>query len=454
MCRLLFFLITAFTVPGCAEDDLKRPPSKDDIEGVGIDSASYAPDLGEMVVYEVNMRAFSAQGNFSGVVARLENIEEMGANVIWLMPIHPIGEVNGVNSPYSVRDYEAVSSEYGSMDDLNHLINEAHKRDIAVIIDWVANHTAWDHDWISEHPEWYTQDSNGNIIAPAGTGWADVADLNYENNAMRQEMIESMKFWLENTGIDGFRLDAVDWVPMDFWSEAIPILKNASEKEIILLAEGGDPDNFSAGFEINYSWDFQTAIKRVFSLGNSAQSIVNTHNSEYSVLPDGAEKLRYITNHDIYAWDETVLEIFGLEGSVAAFVITAYLEGVPLIYTGQEIGHPSNISFFNSDPLDWSLNPEIYQAYKTVMQTRAELPPVLGGELETYFDANVAAFKRVSGSQEVLVLVNVRDSNQTYSFPEALNGTSWKNELTQETITLEGEITLAPYQYMILSSGI
>ena len=169
-------------------------------------------------MYEINERALSQSGDFNGIIERLDEIKALSVNVIWLMPIHPIGEINTVNSPYCVRNYLEVNPEFGSLTDLKKLVKEAHKRDIAVIMDWVANHTAWDNPWIS-NTSWYTQ-VNGEIIHPAGTNWLDVADLNYSNTEMRQAMISAMKYWIEDIYIDGFRCDAADWIPFDFWKQA------------------------------------------------------------------------------------------------------------------------------------------------------------------------------------------------------------------------------------------
>lgn len=455
MTRLAFYLISTLLMWGCGEEDLKKPPKIDPIQEVTVTPLEEVPPLEEQVVYEVNLRAFSTSGTFSGVTGRLDELKSLGVNVIWLMPIHPIGLLNGIGSPYAVRDYGEVSEEYGSLDDLKALINAAHEQEMAVIIDWVANHTAWDHDWITQHPEWYAQDTNGNIIEPPGTGWADVAELNYDNQQLRQAMIDEMTYWIDEVGLDGFRADAIDMMPSDFWAEAITSVNSSTSRDLIWLGEGGNRDNFTAGFELNYAWDFYyLGLKRIFDEGYPASTIFSIHTNEYGQVPDGGEKLRYITNHDVSAWEESVVEVFDLWGSVAAFVITSYMGGVPLIYTGQEIGYPATLPFFTKEPIDWSLNPEIFEAYQNIMQVRAALPPVLGGDLETYSDQDVVVFKRISGDQEVLVLANVRDVHQGYPCAEELVGTDWKNELTGETVNLPEEIRLAPYEYLILSAGI
>jgi glycosidase len=450
MCRLILLLLTVPFFSACGEDGLKKPPAIVVVDTVTVNDSSNIPPLEEIVMYEVNMRAFSQSGTLKGVQARLDNIQDMGVNVIWLMPIYPVGIKNGFNSPYSIRNYEAVSSEYGNLNDLIDLVNDGHSRDMAVILDWVANHTAWDHAWITEHPDWYAQDSNGNIISPPEFDWSDVAELNYNSNPMKLEMIKSMLYWVEAAGIDGFRCDAADYVPASFWKEALTTLKANTTKDLILLAEGGAAGNFSAGFEVDYSWNSYTALKNVFKSGNSAMSIISTHTSEFNKIPSGNQKLRYTTNHDIYAWDSTPIDDFSLQGSVAAFVISSHLGGVPLIYDGQEIGHPSNISFFGKDPLDWSINSDIYNAYHEIMAARSDLSAVHYGAMESYTTSDIVAFRRYTDDQEVLVVVNVRNQSKTLQLNDALKNTDWTNALTESTINLGEALDLGSYEYLIL----
>lgn len=435
---------------GCGDNGLAPPdnPHKETTEVV--EGFNNIPTLDEMVVYQVNMRAISSLGTFRGVQARLDNIAEIGANVIWLMPIYPVGIEKGINSPYAPKDYESVGSEYGTLNDLIRLVNDAHSRDIAVILDWVGNHTSWDHSWVTDHPDWYAKDGDGNMIPPPGTNWTDVVELDFSSTAMREEMIASMQYWVENAGIDGFRCDAADFVPSGFWAEAITSLKAGTDKDLILLAEGSTQANFSAGFEMDYAWDFNHSIRQVFSEGRSAISLATVHAQEYGRIPDGAEKLRYITNHDVYAWESTVVDDFSATGSVTAFVITAYMGGTPLIYDGQEVARPTTINFLTSDPIDWNQNPDIYDAYVSIMSARADLPAVHSGGFESYSSSDVVVFKRSNSEQEVLVLANVRNSPKTYELPDALTGTDWVNVLTENSVSLAGSMDLGAYEYVIL----
>jgi len=424
-----------------------NPPKEEEI--VPFDKV---PDTGEIVMYEVNMQAFGPDGTFTNVLQRLDSIRNLGVNVLWLMPVFPEGEEKGVGSPYCVRDYFDVNPDHGTPDELKKFVQEVHKREMAVILDWVANHTSWDNEWILNE-SWYVHDANGNIIPPPGTNWQDVAELNYDNPEMRSEMIRAMKHWVTTFNIDGFRCDAVDFVPFDFWKEALDELKALPGRKLILLAESGKKESFEAGFQMNYSWDFQSKLTDVFRNGTTAAGIINTHNTETANLPEGAWKLRYITNHDICAWEDAPPVQYGsAEGSVAAFVINAFLGGVPLMYTGQEIAHPSPISFFDRNPIDWSKGANIYGQYKSIMQVRNEYRNLLSGSLKTYTQKDAVLFRRLSGADELLLVVNVRNKNVALTLPDELHGTNWTNTLSGEKLLLPTEWTLQAYQYCILKN--
>ncbi|MBK9257162.1 MAG: alpha-amylase [Saprospiraceae bacterium] len=408
------------------------------------------PKTSDVVMYEINERAFSVSGNFAGIIPRLDSIKALGVNVIWLMPIHPIGVIKSINSPYCIRNFTEVSSEYGNLEDLRKLVSEAHARKMAVILDWVANHTSWDNPWI-QNKAWYTQDNNGNIIHPAGTNWQDVADLNFDNAEMRQEMIKAFKYWVLHANIDGYRCDAADFVPFSFWKQVIDTLNNIPNRNLILMAEGARKDHFDAGFQMNFGWDFFNKNKSVFSSNQSAAGYIQTHQSEYAGVADGVHRLRFTSNHDECAWDDTPLGLFGGKaGSMAAFVLTAYMGGIPLIYNGQEVGCPVKLPFFSRSPIDWSTNPDMMQEYKKLMALRSSTPAARSGSPEQFSTFDVTAFRRKAGSNELLVMVNVRNSTKTYNIPASFQNTVWKDGMTNENITLGTSLNLNAFEYKIL----
>jgi glycosidase len=457
---LLLLVFTCLLFLNCKKDQPVQPPVITPPIVVDPDFVQFGtpfaniPATKDLAMYEVNMRAFSSEGTFKGVQARLDSVKALGINVLWLMPIHPVGVLNSVGqlgSPYSVKNFKEVNPEFGTLEDLQNLVKEAHNRNMAVIIDWVANHTAWDNPWITAHDDWYSKDGNGKITIPAGTNWADVADLNFDKPDMRISMINAMKYWVLRANIDGFRCDYADGVPYDFWKQATDSLKNVPNRKIILLAEGSRSNHFAAGFQMNYGWDFYGQLKNTYKNNLSPNSIIASHNSEYNSVASGAAKLRFTTNHDESAWSDTPINLFGgQKGALSAFVLTAYLGGVPLLYTGQEVGRPDKTPFFSRSPINWNLNPDIAAEYKRLMAFRQASSAVKEGTLESLSDANVVVFKKTSPTEEVLVLVNIRNALSNYAVTTNLANSSWKNALDNTAVTVGTQVSLQPYQYLIL----
>lgn len=446
-----FFLIGFYS---CQKDET------DPAMGEGIGEIIYeqygvpfdnVPENNDIVLYEVNLRAFSPSGDIQGVINKLDHIQSLGVNVIWLMPIHPIGQINSVNSPYSVKDYKVVSSEYGTLDDLRNLTDAAHSRGIAVIMDWVANHTAWDNAWI-ENTSWYSQDSEGNIIHPPGTNWLDVADLNYNNSDMRAAMVDAMKYWIFKANIDGFRCDYADGVPFDFWQNTWETINSIPSREFILFAEGSRSNHFSAGFDLSFSWNFYGAIKNVFN-GQSVSAIYTAHSNEYDNILPGKQWIRFTTNHDESAWDATPVELFnGIDGALAASVVTIFTGGVPLIYGSQEVGTANNIPFFYNSTINWNSNPDMLEAYQTMLQYYNSSEAAKSNLNSIYEDNNIVCFKKVEGAEELLIIVNTRNTTINFTIPSELNSSSWTDVISQSTISLNDQIVLEPYKFYILSN--
>ena len=410
------------------------------------------PETKNIIMYEVNLRAFSSGGDLQGVINRLDQLKALNVNVIWLMPIYPIGQINSVNSPYCVKNYYEVGSEFGTLADLRTLTTEAHNRNMAVVVDWVANHTSWDNPWVSQHSDWYSQDGSGNIIIPPGTNWADVADLNFDNQTMRLNMIDAMKYWTLEANIDGFRCDYADGVPYDFWKQALDTLNTIPNRNLIFLAEGTRADHYAAGFQMTYAWDFYTAIKNVFA-GSSPSTIYTTNTSEYAGVPAGNRKLRFTTNHDQSAWEATPMTLFnGKAGATCASVITTYYNGVPLIYTGQEVGRVSTVPFFSNSPINWTVNLDMQQNYRDMLSFYSESAVARYGTAVPYTANDVVCFKKVLNADQVLVIANVRNNSTNYSIPTALLNSTWTNALTGASVTLGNSLSLSAYQYLILKN--
>lgn len=411
----------------------------------------HVPDTRDVTLYQVNMRVFSNDGNFKGVLNRLDSIKALGINVIYLMPIYPVGIEKTSNSPYCVRDYKGINSEFGTLEDLRAIVDGAHSRNMAVILDWVPNHTSYDNAWTS-NKSWYLQDSSGNIMSPPGTGWNDVAQLNYSNKDMRLAMINAMKYWVLTADVDGFRCDYADGPPVDFWKQAIDTLRHIPAHHLLMMAEGARSENFAAGFDYNFGFRFFEDLEKIYSKDRSVLSIDSLNVTDYKGASDSQRVIRYITNHDVNSSDGTPLELFGGEkGSMAAFVVAAYMKSVPMIYDGQEVGTPYRLVFpFTTKKIDWTINPDVTAEYKKIVAFRNSSNAIRRGELTSYTTNDVCAFTKKLGKEEVLVISNLRDSSIDYTLPATLKNSTWKNAMKAGRTTLSANINLPPYSYLIL----
>lgn len=447
-----FVLILLLLIGGC-----KKTPDApiDNTHNTNTDPPQYGtpfagvPDPRDAVIYQVNMRSFSATRNFQGVIARLDSIKSLGVNVIYLMPIYPVGVLKSVNSPYCIKDYKAVNSEFGTLTDLRLLIDGAHSRGMTVILDWVANHTSWDNGWMS-NSSWYSKDNAGNIVSP--NGWNDVAQLNFTNTDMRNAMIKAMKYWVLTANCDGFRCDYSDGPPADFWKQAIDTLRNIKTHKLLLLAEGTRSDNYASGFNYTFGFRFFDQIKTVYSANQPANNLNNLNTSEYIGAGESDMVVRYITNHDVNSSDGTPLDLFGgNSGSMAAFVVAAYMKSVPMIYNGQEVGTPYRLTFpFTGTTINWTINPDMVAKYKKIIAFRNSSTAIRRGSLASYSNEDVCAFTKISGTQTVFVLSNLRNASINFMLPTAVANSTWSDGFTGNPVSLTTQLTLAPYSYIVL----
>lgn len=416
------------------------------------------PSKEDAIIYQVNIRAFSQAGTLKGVLDRLTQIKELGVNVIYLMPINPVGKVKAsgeLGSPYAVQDYKTVNPDFGTLQDLQVLVEEAHKKDMAVILDWVANHTAWDNAWITEHPEWYQKNADGAIIIPPGTNYTDVAQLDYTNAEMKTAMIDAMAYWVYTANIDGFRCDYADFVPQNFWTEAIATLRSIKkDQKILMLAEGTKVNQFVAGFDYTFGFNFFTALEKVFKENLPTTTLQNSNATEYANNYNPENRIvRYTSNHDVNLSDGTPLELFGgKKGSMASFVVAAYLKSIPMIYNGQEIGYAKRLNYFARSPIDWTTaDTEMLAEYKKIIVFRKTSNAIKMGAYTGYSSNAISAFTMVKENEKVLILSNLTSSSVKYLVANSLQGT-WKDAFSEATINLGSEITLSPYQYIILKN--
>jgi glycosidase len=449
--NILFVLIFSSVLASCSSsDDESTPAPLYPQYGTPFEKM---PSKEDAIIYQVNIRAFSQAGTLKGVQEKLAHIQELGANVIYLMPIYPIGVEKGIGSPYAVKDYKAVNTEFGSLEDLRTLVDEAHKKNMAVILDWVANHTAWDNAWITTHPDWYQKDDKGKIVSPPG--YNDVAQLNFNSTEMKKEMIDAMSYWVYNANIDGFRCDYADFVPQNFWSQATDALRKIKKQNILMFAEGSKVNHFAAGFDYTFGFGFFDSLKKVFSEGKSVTTIQDANAAEYATNYDNSQRIvRYTSNHDVNWSDGSPVTLFGgKQGSVATFVVAAYMKSVPMIYNAQEIGYAKKIDYFTHTPIDWSTaDAGILAEYKKIIAFRNTSNAIKRGTYKGYSNDAISAFTMETETEKVFVLSNLTSGTAKYIVPASFSKVAWKNAFDGASVTVTSEITLQPFQYMVLKN--
>ncbi|SRR5579871_1000000 len=383
-------------------------------------------------IYEVNLRQYSREGTFTAFEESLPRLKDMGVEILWFMPITPIGlegrkaTQNDLGSYYAVKNYYAVSSEFGTMDDWKSLVKRAHDMGFKVIMDWVANHSAPDNFWMKTHPNFYKRDSAGKAIIP--NGWDDTRKLNYENRELRDTMINAMKYWIAGSDIDGFRCDDASDVPDDFWKEAIGALRKM--KTVFMLAEGDKPSLHAAGFDETYPWSVMNIAYGIHSHKTTLKQLDSVINHNDSLFPKNAFRLYFTTNHDENSWNGTEFSRFG--DDYKAFALWAFTIGnsVPLIYSGQEIPNTRRLKFFVKDPIQWSKY-EMAPFYKTLNQLRRSNPALSADasfiKLTTGKDEFVYAFAREKNGHKVLVLINFSKQLQQFTIANNIINGQAKN---------------------------
>lgn len=368
-----------------------------------------APWVRNARIYSVYLRSFSKEGTFAGLEKRILELKDLGVNVLWLMPIHPVGEKKrkgSLGSPYAVKDFYGVNPEFGTMEDFKKLLASVHKNGMKLIIDLVANHTAWDNPLITKHPDWYTKDEKGNIIPP-NEDWTDVADLDYSHPALRKYMVDMMRWWVKDVGIDGFRCDVAELVPTDFWNAARMELDKV--KSVMMLSEGTLPEHHMEAFDITYSWTTYDVLDVLLKGKRPVTLLDEIFKNEELQFPKGALRMRFTTNHDKNAWDAPAVKKFGIDGLKLATVLMNTIPGVPLIYTGEEVANDRRLDLFEKVDVDWSRPRETGELYRKLFRLRIENPALVDGSfirLATQFDNDIYAFARTSGNHTVIVVLN------------------------------------------------
>ena len=393
-------------------------------------------------IYEVNLRQYTPEGTLRAFEAHLPRLAKMGVVILWLMPIHPVGEVGrkgSLGSPYAVRDYYGVNPEFGTLEDLQHLVRAAHALGMRVILDWVANHTSRDNALIAQHPAWYRHDAQGQLVAPVAD-WTDVVALDYANPELRAYMTEALRYWLRAADVDGFRCDVAGLVPTDFWDEVRPALEEL--KPVFMLAEwdelypsGGltweefnsDTHLLEKAFDMSFGLRLHYLLDSIAE-GKAALADIDDYlAAERAKYPPTVYLMHFTSNHDVNSWDGTEYERLGALALPCA-VLTALLPGMPLLYSGQETGLDRRLAFFDKDPITWGSYP-LQDFYTKLLQLKKRHPALRNGDPDSRFQrlsgpAGLYAFVREKAGSAVVVLINT----------------------TAEPLTLPGQKMLVPPQ--------
>ena len=412
------------------------------------------------VIYEANIRQYSESGKFEDFTKDIYKLKDLGVNIIWLMPIHPISKTNRkgtLGSYYSISDYKAVNPEFGNKDDLDELIKEAHKHDMLVILDWVANHTGWDHKWIENKPDYYTKNEKGEITDPINPstgeswGWTDVADLNFDNMEMQNEMIEAMEYWVKEHEIDGYRLDAAHSCPASFWKKSIKRLKKI--KNVLMLAES---DGYHTGgfelielFDMSYNWSGHHVLNRIYKKENNSEDLKININRNLNDYSSKHVLMNFTSNHDENTWAGTVFDRYG-DGAKTFAALTYFLPGIPLIYNGQEYGLNKRLEFFEKDFIT-KKQTDFYEFYSNLNSLKKEnnlldIDSEIKFEIIETNNKNLICYKRTKNNDSMYFVANLSEESQEINteFSETL-----KSLNSDKMISLKKN-SLDPWEYHFL----
>ncbi|MEL7445136.1 MAG: alpha-amylase family glycosyl hydrolase [Pseudomonadota bacterium] len=441
-------------------------------EGVSTNSsASYEPEAyvqvehpewsRDAVIYQLNTRQFTEAGTFAAAQEHLPRLADMGVDVVWLMPIHPIGEVNRkgeMGSPYSVLDYRAVNPDLGTEEEFRAFVDAAHELGLKVILDWVANHSAWDNALTEEHPEWYSRTPEGELMPPEGTDWDDTVDFDYSQAGLREYMTGSLTYWVREFGVDGYRADVAGFVPLDFWENARAELD--AIKPVFMLAEWETRDLHRHAFDATYAWGWKEAFQESVVAGEGAGAIRGYYNSQKTTWPVGAYRMSYTDNHDQNSWDGVASEIYG-PAYEAAIALSFVGPGIPLIYNGQEADLDRQLSFFGKDQIEWKAG-QYDGLFRRLIALKTQNEVLWNGRfgapmIDVPNDASddVLSFVRGKNGKRVFAVFNLSPRPHTVEFELARHHGTYSDMLSGDPVTFGAEkgegygVVLAPWAYKI-----
>lgn len=448
----LALLLTGFILSGCGSPEKQSETPR-------LSTVKHPEWSKNANIYEVNIRQYSPEGTFNAFREDLPRLKDMGVKILWLMPIQPIGELNRkgtLGSYYSIKDYKAVNPEFGTDADFKALVDEAHEMGFKIILDWVANHSAWDNPW-TENKDWYTLDEDGNFQPPV-EDWSDVIDLNYNNQDMRAAMIDALVYWVREFNIDGYRCDVAGMVPTDFWIDAITELDKV--KDVFMLAEDGDPELLFDAFDMNYAWEYAHIIREIAKGEQTFEELDSLFTRDAKRYPKNAYRMYFTSNHDENSWNGTDPGMYGDNFENFA-VLSATVQGMPLIYNGQESILDKQLEFFEKDEIEWK--DYAYQDFYMVLlelntNNEALWNGAHGGDF-TRIDspAETYAFSRKKNEHEVIVAINNSDETKQFSIPMLSADTYVKLGAVEGEMSGSGSgstynFELPPHRWFILAT--
>jgi len=412
----------------------------------------------DVVLYEINLRQYTDEGTIKAFEEHLPRLQELGVDVLWFMPVHPIGVLNRkdeLGSYYSVKDFKDINPEFGTLEEFKEMMNKAHEMGFYIMLDWVPNHTAWDNPLAAEHPEYYMKDSTGNFIPPIGTDWTDVIQLDWSQPGLHDYMIDALSFWVK-LGVDGFRVDHPHKTPKEFWERVRVALDEI--KPVLMLAENEGQTYFlEKGFDMNYSWELHHIMNKVANGEENVKAISKYFIKEESMFPVNVFRMRFLSNHDENSWAGTIDERMGeAHKALAVFMFT--MTGTPLIYNGQEECLSKRLEFFVRDPIEWG-ECELTDFYKSLIQLKKDNEALWNGEfgsqmqkIETSKGNRIFAFTREKGENKIIVFLNLSKTATKIKPQLDDHKGEYYNYFTEESTKLpfNDSINLEPWSYKVL----
>lgn len=412
-------------------------------------------------LYQINTRQFTPEGTFRSAVEELPRLKALGADILWLMPVHPIGEVErkgSLGSPYAVRDYYGVNPEFGTLEDLEAFVDRAHELGMYVILDWVANHTAWDNPLTDEHPGWYERDWKGDFRPTPWWDWSDIIDLDYTRPEVRRYMADAMKYWVAEVDVDGFRADVAGFVPVDFWEEVRRELE--AVKPVFMLAEWESRDLHARAFDATYAWSWYDAVHRIVRGQADVSRLYVYYSWDESAYPPEAMRMAFVSNHDKNAWEATQFEAFG-DGLEAAIVLSVVGDHIPLIYNGQEAGNPRRLAFFEKDPIAWREHPvgDLYRDLFALKHENTALHNAPWGatmvRIPNDAETRVLSFVRQNERDRVVAVFNFSDRARETVLGQGPYAGEYTDPFGGEAVRLEAgsRLSLPPWGWRVFTAA-